>query len=81
MTGPIRSVGRAAVLENALAKAYIPVGRVLWGPIPGFTIRGRCRANGDGPTGLMVEAVRFELTGPCEGFGRPKVRRGVSSVQ
>lgn len=29
----------------------------------------------------MAEAVRFELTGPCEGFGRPKVRRGVSSVR
>lgn len=81
MTGPIRAEGWAAVLEITLAKAYIPVGRSHWGPIPGFTIRGRFRANGDGPTSLMVEAVRFELTGPCEGFGRPKVRRGVSSVQ
>src|SRR5574337_1193134 len=65
--------GPVTVLEKSPCKAYIPVGRFLWGRIPGLMIRGRCGCNRDGPTGLMVEAVRFELTGPCEGFGRPKV--------
>ena len=32
--------GPATVLENTLAKAYIPVGRFLWGRIPGLMIRG-----------------------------------------
>jgi len=74
--------GPATVLEISPSKAYIlSNGRFLWGQIPGLMIGGRYRSNGDDPTGLMVEAVRFELTGPCEGFGRPKVRRGVSSVR
>lgn len=71
----------APTLAATPAKAYIAQNGCRVGLIPGVAIGGRFRANGDGPTNLMVEAVRFELTGPCEGFGRPKVRRGVSSVR
>ena len=73
--------GPATVLANTPCKAYIPVGRFLWGRIPGLMIRGRHGCNHGGPTSLMVEAVRFELTGPCEGVGCPKVRREVSPVR
>jgi hypothetical protein len=67
--------------ENAACKAYLGQnGRLLRGQIPGLMIGGRCGCNHGGPTGL-VEAVRFELTGPCEGFGSPKVRPGVSRVR
>ena len=81
--GPIRHVeGRpATVLANAPCKAYIPVGRFLWGPIPGLMIRDRRGCNRDGPTSLMVEAVCFEPTRRYEGYGRPNACRGVSSVQ
>ena len=52
-----------------------------FGLIPGVVIGGRFRANGDGPTRLVVEAVGFEPTRRYEGYGRPNACRGVSSVQ
>lgn len=73
-------MGFRATLAGTPAKAYIAQNGCRVGLIPGVAIGGRFRANGDGPTNL-VEAVRFELTGPCEGFGSPKVRPGVSRVR
>ena len=50
-------------LANKPCKAYICRMVIRFGLIPGAVIGGRFRVNGDGPTSLMAEAVRFELTG------------------
>src|SRR6202035_718845 len=70
-----------AKLEIQPCKAYIVQMVIRNGLIPGVIDRGRQGCNRGGPTRLMVEAVRFELTGPCEGLGCPKVRREVSPVR
>jgi hypothetical protein len=52
----------SATLAATPAKAYIAQNDCRFGLIPGVMIGGRFRANGDGPTNLMAEAVRIELT-------------------
>lgn len=48
-------MGFRATLAGTPAKAYIAQNGCRVGLIPGVAIGGRFRANGDGPTSLLVE--------------------------
>ena len=66
-----------ATLENTPAKAYIIQNGCRFGLIPGVMIGGRFRANGDGPTKLVVEGLNesSNLTTPPQDVSNPDLEK------